>query len=317
MNPDFNKELTTFQEGLKGSAAFVAKAKGDGIEYSIVESLTDDSALLTIDKDTGEVRFISDPQVLSPGDLNRDGKYHFEVKAENSFGSDTQAVELQIKANGFSTLVHQDSFVQHGGSIWADKIELLPGTGLVSTSLENVSVGSGNDYVFFDGINLDGSVVGPVTGDLGVNLGDGHDTFAIGNASKPSTPSANATGIPRSIDLDLGEGRDTVLLGFAIENLVITGFDADDIILFSQKTPSNANSGITQFLANPEPGAVFFDNELDALFDMGHATAYQNGEDSYLVWEYDTDKHATVKFEDTLLTDFSQFFWDYGAPVLA
>ena len=45
--------------------------------------------------------------------------------------------------------------------------------------------------------------------------------------------------------------------------------------------------------------------------------AYQNGEDSYLVWEYDTDKHATVKFEDTLLTDFSQFFWDYGAPVLA
>ena len=75
--PTFDDALVfvTFEESPAGAAVYTAPGKdadGDDLTYSIVAYDTDDSSLLTIDAETGEVTFINDPLVSSPGDLDRD-----------------------------------------------------------------------------------------------------------------------------------------------------------------------------------------------------------------------------------------------------
>ena len=119
-------------------------ADGDKLTFSIVESDDDDSSLMTIDEATGEVRFINDPQVGSPGDLDRDGTYHFTIKVEDSDGfSDTQVVNLTIQSSAFIEINQTTPFLMNGGSTCADIVNVsLPAGGQY---LEEISTGMGND----------------------------------------------------------------------------------------------------------------------------------------------------------------------------
>ena len=270
--------------------------------YSIVASDDDDSSLVQIDAETGEVTFINDPLYDSPGDLNRDGTYHFTIEVEDEDGHTArQVVNLTITELPPTVpfLINQP-FVQNGGSICGDHFEIDDSS--QSPSLFDISGGAGNDIADIDA----------VVSDIGIDLGAGEDTFY------QDVVGAN------DILVKLGEGRDTIELDEDILSLVIQDFDADDLVFLDggRITPtagltvqyySDAHTDVAPLIKTSEADAIQALADAYGTVAGNYVVAYQNGQDSFLlVWKDDgsgataVDVSTTIKFEDVILTDYSQ-----------
>ena len=282
----------TFTEQPCGEAVYTASGKDannkdEDLTYSIVASESDDSDLVEIDND-GKVTFKQDPLFDSPGDRDRDGEYSFTVQVEDPRGETAeQAVFLTIERKTLSFIDNSSSptdFVQNGGSICGDHF-IINDTSH-SPSLFDISGGSGNDL----------AQIGGTVNDIGIKLGAGADTLWV-----------NAAGV-KDVLVDLGEGRDTIELDAQVQTMVVQNFDADDLlILDGGRLTDGSGIGVAHYAAAP----VVFTSELLALGALtiadNEVVAYQNGQDSYLLVEDGTGAiKTTVKFEDTILTDYSQ-----------
>ena len=305
--------LRTAKEGEKrdgewvdlGDIVYIAEAKhggnGDTLTYSIVEYETDDSSLFSIDAETGEVRFLSDPGYYAPGDLDRDGTYNFVVQAEDNWGNtDTQRVELSIEQDPMAAFTVNANFIQHGGSVCADEFDIKSASD--SPSLFDVSGGLGNDYAFLDAALLPAaSPAGSVEYDLGVDLGLGNDTFHI---------DTGATG-QGDILVDLGSGgRDTVVIDEHVLNLVIQNFDENDLIYLDGSYLSISADLEVDYDRKDGAIAMPYPSEAAAIGMLGanEVVGYFNGEDSFLLISAGTAKVAasTIKLQDYILTDYDQ-----------
>lgn len=280
-------------------------ADGDDLTYSIVAHDTDDSALVAIDSETGEVRFINDPLYFSPGDLNRDGAYNFVIEVEDEDGNTaTQAVEMTINRsspNNFS----QTDFVQNGGTVCGDEFEITDSSS--SPSLFDVAGGMGNDLAH---------VLTNAVTNFGVDLGAGEDTLFVDET---------VVGL-ESVLVDLGSGRDTIDLDAHVLSLVVQNFDADDLIFLDGGVVTTDGAGALDETATAnglsvsiyEPAiatssAQVFTSEQAAEAALtnttfGEVVAYHNGEHSFIwVEESSSDTIATtIKLEDYVLSDYSQ-----------
>ena len=288
------KETSTEQPC--GEAVYTAPGKDannqdEDLTYSIVASEFDDSDLVEIDND-GKVTFKQDPLYDSPGDRDRDGVYSFTVQVEDPRGETAeQAVFLTIEGKAALDFVAIDGtldFIQHGGSVCADHFEIDASS--MSPSLFDISGGSGNDLADIHAADVT---------DIGIRLGAGGDTLFVDNA---------ATGV-QNVLIDLGDGRDTIELDAHVQTMVVQNFDADDLlILDGGRLTDGVGLGVAFYTAAP----VVFTSELLALGALTPTTinevvAYQNGQDSYLLVENGAGTiSTTVKFEDTILTDYSQ-----------
>ena len=272
-----------------------ANNKNEDLTYSIVVSEFDDSDLVQIDKE-GNVTFKQDPLYDSPGDRDRDGVYSFTVQVEDPRGETAeQAVFLTIeRKSGFlaiDTLADPLLFTQHGGSVCADHFEIDASS--MSPSLFDISGGSGNDLADIDGVTVT---------DIGIRLGAGADTLFVGSVDAAVTT-------VEDVLVDLGDGRDTIELDRDVTSLVVQNFDADDLLILDGGRLT-ASVGLDVALYGGTTSKVFT-SELHALGALtianNEVVAYQNGQDSYLLVEDDTGAiSTTVKFEDTILTDYSQ-----------
>ena len=288
--PTFDDSLVfiTFAESPAGSAVYTAPGKdadGDDLTYSIVAYDTDDSSLLQIDAETGEVTFINDPLVSSPGDLDRDGVYKFVIEVEDEDGNTaTQTVEMTIAAGSPSAF--SQTFLQNGGSVFGDKFAITLSSG--SPSLFDIAGGSGNDVAH---------VKSTVT-DFGVDLGAGEDTLWVEAAAS-------------ELLVDLGDGRDTIELDVHVLSLVVQNFDADDIIYLDGGVNS-PSAGLGVDYDRELDGTVsvpYFSEALAILnLDDDEVVAYINGEDSFLLVSNASagTPATTIKLEDYILTDYSQ-----------
>lgn len=276
--PHFDLPLRyeTFEEAPRGDAVMTVEAfddDDDTLEYSIIQSLTDDSRLFEIDPDTGEITFISDPQILSPGDGDFNGVYDFTVQAEDGRGeTDTQTIELTMVPAFVPFFDQNVSFLLPGSSEFADIVEVkAPGN---APSLNEVSTGLGNDYVEVQG----------TVGQLGIELGGGEDTIVFN------------TNDSAAISLDTGDGVDRITLVDDVTSLVIQNFGAFDILNLIGITGGGQTIGR-------------YDNGRDAANHLAAGTpvaTYDNGEDSFLlVGTTPTAPLSTIKFEDTIITEDS------------
>lgn len=307
--PSFDHSIVylKFKEGLCGDPVYTAPGKGRELTYSIVENLTDDSSLLEIDPETGEITFIDDPQVDSPGDLDRDGVYKFVVEIEDGNGNTaTQVVELTIEDPSDTPFVfEQDSaFLQHGASTCADDVTVTATA--FGPSVEDISTGQGNDFVD----------VQSGAGTVGIELGSGGDTLKVSSAT------------PTSFSVDVGTGRDTILLAADVLSLEIENFDEDDLLNLAgygdltlvapvvkdgstkeTATDFTGSGALRAAAATPGQTVQLFSSEEDALdaISTNEFAFYQNGEDTFMVIEGDgtADPDTTIKFEDVVLTDYS------------
>ena len=287
----------TFTEQPCDEAVYTAPGKDannqdEDLTYSIVASEFDDSDLVEIDND-GKVTFKQDPLFGSPGDRDRDGVYSFTVQVEDPRGETAeQAVFLTIERNtvDFVAVGAALDFIQHGGSVCADHFEIDAST--ESPSLFDISGGSGNDLADIDGVTVT---------DIGIRLGAGADTLFVGSVDAAVTT-------VEDVLVDLGDGRDTIELDRDVTSLVVQNFDADDLLILDGGRLT-ASVGLDVALYNGTSSEVFT-SELDAekALDGGsdEVVAYQNGQDSYLLIQEGTDIGTTVKFEDMILTDYSQ-----------
>ena len=276
--PHFDLPLRyeNFEESPRGSAVMTVQAfddDNDTLEYSIVESLTDDSRLLEISPETGEITFISDPQVRSPGDRDVDGVYDFTVQVEDSHGeTDRQTVELTMVPAFVPTFNQNANFLLPGSSEYADFIEITSSGS--APSLNEISTGLGNDYVEVQG----------TVGNLGIELGGGEDTIVFD------------TNTSNSITLDTGDGVDMITLKNDVTSLVIQNFGAFDVLNLILVTGGNQTIG-------------HYDNGIAAanhLSILETVSAYNNGEDSFvLVGATPASPSTTIKFEDTIITEES------------
>ena len=295
--PNFEYPIVheNFTEQPCGEAVYTAPGKDannqdEDLTYSIVASEFDDSDLVEIDNN-GKVTFKQDPLFDSPGDRDRDGVYSFTVQVEDPRGETAeQAVFLTIERNTVNFVAVGDAldFIQHGGSVCADHFEIDASS--MSPSLFDISGGSGNDLADIDA---------PGMTDIGIRLGAGADTLFV---------DAAATGV-QDVLVDLGEGRDTIELDAHVQTMVVQNLDADDLlILDGGRLTDGGGLGVAFYAAAP----VVFTSELLALGALTAATfnevvAYQNGQDSYLLVENGAGTiSTTVKFEDTILIDYSQ-----------
>jgi len=281
-----------FTEQPCGEAVYTAPGKDannqdEDLTYSIVASEFDDSDLVEIDND-GKVKFKQDPLFDSPGDRDRDGVYSFTVQVEDPRGETAeQAVYLTIeRKGGFIAIDDTLDFIQHGGSVCADHFEIDDST--ESPSLFDISGGGGNDLANIDGVTVT---------DIGIRLGAGADTLFV---------DAAVTTV-EDVLVDLGDGRDTIELDRDVTSLVVQNFDADDLLILDGGRLT-ASVGLNVALYDGASSEVFT-SELkaeEALDGSDEVAAYQNGQDSYLLIQDGTDISTTVKFEDTVLTDYSQ-----------
>lgn len=292
--PTFDDALVfvTFEESPAGAAVYTAPGKdadGDDLTYSIVAYDTDDSSLLTIDAETGEVTFINDPLVSSPGDLDRDGVYKFVIQVEDEDGNTaTQTVEMTISA-GTPSDFDQTDFIQNGGSVFGDEFEIS--TSSASASLFDIAGGSGNDLAEVTG----------TFANFGVDLGAGEDTLWVVTGGGAS-----------NFLVDLGEeGRDTIELDADVLSLVVQNFDADDLIYLDGgvNTPSVGLGVDYDRELDGTVGTPYFSEAL-ALAKLGgdEVVAYSNGQHSFLLISDGTagTPATTIKLEDYILTDYSQ-----------
>jgi len=284
----------TFTEQPCGEAVYTAPGKDsnnldEDLTYSIVASEFDDSDLVQIDND-GKVTFKQDPLYDSPGDRDRDGVYSFTVQVEDPRGETAeQAVFLTIeRKSGFLAIDDSLLFIQHGGSVCADHFEIDASS--ESPSLFDISGGSGNDLADIDGDTVT---------DIGIQLGAGADTLFV---------DAGVTTV-QDVLVDLGDGRDTIELDRDVTSLVVQNFDADDLLILDGGRLT-ASVGLDVALYGGTTSKVYTSEllALDALtITHDEVVAYQNGQDSYLLVEDDSGAiSTTVKFEDTILTDYSQ-----------
>ena len=305
--------LRTAKEGEKrdgewvdlGDIVYIAEAKhggnGDTLTYSIVEYETDDSSLFSIDAETGEVRFLSDPGYYAPGDLDRDGTYNFVVQAEDNWGNtDTQRVELSIEQDPMAAFTVNANFIQHGGSVCADEFDIKSASD--SPSLFDVSGGLGNDYAFLDAALLPAaSPAGSVEYDLGVDLGLGNDTFHIDTGASGHGDIL--------VDLVSG-GRDTVVIDEHVLNFVIQNFDENDLIYLDGSYLSISADLEVDYDRKDGAIAMPYPSEAAAIGMLGanEVVGYFNGEDSFLLISAGTAKVAasTIKLQDYILTDYDQ-----------
>ena len=270
-----------------------ANNQDEDLTYSIVASEFDDSDLVEIDN-KGKVTFKQDPLFDSPGDRDRDGVYSFTVQVEDPRGETAkQTVYLTIeKKSGFlaiDTIADPLLFTQHGGSVCADHFEIDASP--MSPSLFDISGGSGNDLADIDGDTVT---------DIGIRLGAGADTLFVGSVNA-------ATTTVEDVLVDLGDGRDTIELDRDVSSLVVQNFDADDLLILDGGRLT-ASDGLNVALYDGTSSKVFT-SELDAVTALdgsNEVAAYQNGEDSYLLIQNGSAISTTVKFEDTILTDYSQ-----------
>jgi hypothetical protein len=328
--PSFDHALVylKFDEGLCGDPVYTAPGKGRELEYSIIENPLDDSSLVEIDAVTGEITFVDDPQAESPGDLDRDGIYHFvvEVKDGNS-NTATQVVELMIQNSSGTAFEQKSTFLQHGASVCADDVRVTAAAS--GQSIEDISTGRGNDYVKVESSSL--TTAGQT---VGIELGSGGDTLEIWNTD-PNDLVANG------ISVDVGPGRDTIVLKADVLSLEIENFDEDDqlnledylkeltlvapVVKDGSNTETNTeftNSAAVQIAtATPGQNVQLYSDEADALNaiyksdtpETGRFAFYQNGEDTFMVIETNETQSATdripettIKFEDLVLADYSQ-----------
>ena len=91
--------------------------------------------------------------------------------------------------------------------------------------------------------------------------------------------------------------------------MVVQNFDADDLLILNGgRLTDEGGLGVAFYAAAP----IVFTSELLALGALTPTTinevvAYQNGQDSYLLVENGAGTiSTTVKFEDTILTDYNQ-----------
>ena len=73
--------------------AIAADADGDTLSYSLSGT---DASLFTIDPATGDIRFITVPDVEAPGDANRDNVYEITVTASDDTNDIAQAVAITV-----------------------------------------------------------------------------------------------------------------------------------------------------------------------------------------------------------------------------
>ena len=73
--------------------AIAADADGDTLTYSLSGT---DASLFTIDPATGDIRFITVPDVEAPGDANRDNVYEITVTASDDTNDTAQAVAITV-----------------------------------------------------------------------------------------------------------------------------------------------------------------------------------------------------------------------------
>ena len=276
--PHFDLPLRyeTFEESPRGSAVVTITAfddDNDTLKYSIVESLTDDSRLLEIDPETGEITFISDPQIKSPGDGDFDGVYNFTVQVEDSRGeTDRQTIELTMLPAFVPAFAQNAGFLIPGSSEYADFVKVSANG--QNPSLNEISTGLGNDYVQVQG----------TVGALGIELGGGEYTIVFISAAS------------NSISLDTGDGVDRIILSANATSLVIQNFEAYDILILT------AITGGDQVIGR-------YDNGIDAanhLSTLETVSTYNNGEDSFILVGTNPGVPATtIKFEDTLISEDS------------
>ena len=160
-----------------------------------------------------------------------------------------------------------------------------------SPSLFDISGGSGNDLADIDGDTVT---------DIGIRLGAGADTLFVGSVNAGTTT-------VEDVLVDLGDGRDTIELDRDVSSLVVQNFDADDLLILDGGRLT-ASVGLDVALYDGTSSKVFT-SELEAeeaLDGSDEVVSYQNGQDSYLLIQDGTDISTTVKFEDTILTDYSQ-----------
>ena len=205
-----------------------------------------------------------------------------------------QAVFLTIERNTVNFVAVGDAldFIQHGGSVCADHFEIDASS--MSPSLFDISGGSGNDLA-----DIDGDAVNDTVTNIGIRMGAGADTLFV---------DADATNV-QDVLVDLGDGRDTIELDRDVSSLVVQNFDADDVIILDGGRLT-ASDGLDVALYGGTSSKVWT-SELLALGALtttnGEVVAYQNGQDSYLLIEDAAGTiSTTVKFEDTILTDYSQ-----------
>ena len=299
--PNFEYPIVheNFTEQPCGEAVYTAPGKDannqdEDLTYSIVASEFDDSDLVEIDNN-GKVTFKQDPLFDSPGDRDRDGVYSFTVQVEDPRGETAeQAVFLTIERNTVNFVAVGDAldFIQHGGSVCADHFEIDASS--MSPSLFDISGGSGNDLA-----DIDGDAVNDTVTNIGIRMGAGADTLFV---------DADATNV-QDVLVDLGDGRDTIELDRDVSSLVVQNFDADDVIILDGGRLT-ASDGLDVALYGGTSSKVWT-SELLALGALtttnGEVVAYQNGQDSYLLIEDAAGTiSTTVKFEDTILTDYSQ-----------
>ena len=198
-----------------------------------------------------------------------------------------QAVFLTIERKTLSFIDNSSSptdFVQNGGSICGDHF-IINDTSQ-SPSLFDISGGSGNDL----------AQIGGTVNDIGIKLGAGADTLWV-----------RPTGV-HDVLVYLGEGRDTIELDAHVQTMVVQNFDADDLLILDGGRLT-ASDGLDVALYGGTTSKVFT-SELLAIgaltSDINEVIAYQNGQDSYLLVENGATISTTVKFEDTILTDYSQ-----------
>lgn len=286
--PSFDDAIVyiTFEENPCGEAVYTAPGKdadGDELTYSIVAYDTDDSSLLNIDAETGEVTFINDPLFLSPGDLDRDGVYNFVIEVEDEDGNTaTQAVEMTIQA--VPPTAFTQPFIQNGGTVCGDEFTITASS--ASPSLFDIAGGAGNDLA---------EVAAAVT-NFGVDLGTGEDTFYVASAGADY------------VLVDVGDGRDTVELDGDVASLVIQNFDADDLIYLNGGRVTDSAGLNVQLYTSLSP--IIFTSQAFAeaalLGGDDWVVAYQNGEHSFILAEDGGTVATTIKLEDYILTDYSQ-----------